>query len=125
MGEKLNESDFVVTINGEKIDSLQSFKINLKKEKEIEREEDIELINGKNMILFNREFTITLKDVEVEKEFLGKFFPCYTKFKIVGTAYKLPRGNKLPKKKRIRNKWLKKYQEIFEFNDCYIKDSFY
>lgn len=33
----------------------------------------------------------------------------------------LPRGNKLPKKKRIRNKWMKKYVREYEFKNCSIK----
>ena len=45
------------------------------------------------------------------KDLLGKAIPQST---MIIEKRSLPRGNKLPKKKRIRNKWIKKYIAAIE-----------
>lgn len=67
--------------------------------------------------------TIEMKDVE----FLGAFhgngqslFDQHQRVNIEMTGYRLPRGKRFPKKKRIRNKWKKKYGETFMVHDVML-----
>lgn len=112
--ERNSSTDIFFTVNGNVIGSIQS--VDLKYEPE-----EIEIKNGENITLFNREFSCTLEDVEINEEFIGKLFPSNKTFTVVGTGYKLPKGNKLPKKKRIRKKWMKKYGHEFKLEDCIIR----
>jgi hypothetical protein len=50
----------------------------------------------------------TLNDVKINREFVGLVTKPYP-LDVVLSGYNLPRGNKLPKRKRIREKWIKKY----------------
>lgn len=102
------------SINGVKMGTLQA--ADLTTEYIPERE----FKNGDNLRLFNREYTVTMEDVQFSKEFFNTILPTNKRYKVVGTGYKYPRGNKLPKKKRIRNKWIKKYQHEFVLDDCLI-----
>lgn len=112
MNPEFKGADVIFTIDGKEVSQLQSFEIDA--EPEINREREFK--NGDNLILSNREFTVTMEDVEFR--IMDKFFTYDNKFTVVGTGCKYPRGNKLPKKKRIRNKWKKKYEYTFELNDC-------
>lgn len=108
-----NSADIFFTVNGSMMGSIQS--VDLKYEPE-----EKEIKNGENLTLFNREFTCTLEDVKINEEFIGTIFPSDKTFTVVGTGYKFPRGNKLPKKKRIHKKWMKKYCHEFKLDNCKI-----
>ncbi|QRV11347.1 hypothetical protein JR311_20190 (plasmid) [Bacillus velezensis] len=101
-----NGSDVICTIGGEIIGSFQSAKV------KVERE----IKSGDNITLFNKEFSCTLKNVEVE----GELLPYNKTYTLFGTIYKLPRGKELPKKKRIRKKWTKKYKQDFRLDNCIL-----
>lgn len=109
--EKFNASDFLITLNGKPIGNMQSADLTLKpKEKEIK--------NRENLTLFNRDMSCTIKNVEVEPDFIGKLLPVNKTYTVIGKGYRLPRGNGLPKKKRIRKKWMKKYVHDFRLDNC-------
>lgn len=63
-------------------------------------EQEIELL------LHTQPVTITATTIVTNKDLLGKVIPQST---VIIEKRNLPRGNKLPKRKRIRNKWIKKY----------------
>ncbi|KDN91290.1 hypothetical protein MF621_004094 (plasmid) [Bacillus velezensis] len=106
----INGSDVICTIGGKVIGSFQCAKV------EVERE----VKSGDSITLFNKEFSCTLKNVEVNKEFEGKILPYNKTYNLFGTVYKLPRGKELPKKKRIRKKWMKKYRQDFRLDNCIL-----
>jgi hypothetical protein len=64
-----------------------------------------------------RHVSITLTDVEFEKdtETLRR-----KPLEFVGTGYNFPRGNKFPKKKRIKKKWMKKYITVYKVNNVQL-----
>jgi hypothetical protein len=109
-----SSSDIFFTLNGEPMGSIQTVDI------EYEPRE-IEIKNNENLTLFTREFSCTLEDVKVDEKFRGELFPYDQTFTVIGTGYKLPRGDKLPKKKRIRKKWMKKYAHEFKLDNCLIR----
>lgn len=101
-------------INGQKMGTMQT--ANLATEYIPEKK----FQNGDNLTLINNKYTVTMEDVQLSKEFFNTILPTNKRYKVVGTGYKYPRGKKLPKKKRIRNKWIKKYQHEFVLDDCVI-----
>lgn len=104
--ESLN--DIVITVDGKPIGEIQSLDLSSK----------VDVEDKKDMTLMNRGFTATLENVEINPEFINMMRP--TKFTVVGVGCKLPRGNKLPKKKRIRKKWMKKYRQEFILENCIL-----
>lgn len=107
---KHNWTDAVFMIDGKEICKLTPLNL----EADIEREREIK--SGDDLKLFNKNYAITMTNVQVNPEFAHKLI-IDQKFKVVGEGYKFPR-NRLPKKKRIRNKWLKKYKREFVLDDC-------
>lgn len=101
-------NDIVITVDGKPIGEIQSLDLSSK----------VEVEDRKDMTLMNRGFTATLENVEINPEFINMLRP--TKFTVVGIGYLLPRGNKLPKKKRIRKKWMKKYRQEFTLENCML-----
>ncbi|MGD6876924.1 hypothetical protein [Bacillus infantis] len=79
-----------------------------------------EIHNGEDVKFSNREYTGTLNNVQIDPIFADKFLSGTQAFDIVGEGYKLPRGSRLPKKKRIRKKWMKKYAYNFKLNNCFL-----
>ena len=69
----------------------------------------------------NRNFSGTMSNVKINKDSLGVVIPSMKEYTVVLTGVLLPRGNKLPKRKRIRNKWIKKYSVTRTFENCLIK----
>ena len=63
------------------------------------------------LLLYTQPVTITATAIVTNKDLLGEIVPQST---IIIEKRNLPRGNKLPKKKRIRNKWVKKYITTIE-----------
>lgn len=110
-GNMINSADVVFTIDGKAIGELQTVALKPK---------EIEIKNYDSMSLFNKDFTLTMRDVKVNPEFIGKMFPENKMFTVVVVGYNLPRGNRLPKKKRLRKKWMKKYRKEFKLEDCII-----
>lgn len=108
--DSINMGDIVVTVDGRAIGSIQS----------IEYTSELEVKNGDNLKFFNREYSGTMKNVEINTEFISTLTPrqYYT---VIGKGYNLPRGNRLPKKKRIRKKWMKKYIREFTLENCVIE----
>lgn len=108
-----NGSDVIVMFDGEKLGELQTFNADISN-----IPENKEIKNGDNMKLFNREYSMTLENVQINPDFVGNLINMNTAFTVKGTGYKLPRGNKLSKKKRLRKKWMKRYSYDFEFDNC-------
>lgn len=67
----------------------------------------------------------TFTDVKINERFMGLLPYNDHKFKFIAESYNLPRGNKLPKKKRIRLKWLKKYYKKIELDNVTIDGQYY
>lgn len=78
-----------------------------------------ELKNESKLFTYSREYSATLKDVRFDQDRVHKFSEDI-KFTLTGQRYDFPRGNKLPKKKRIRKKWKKKYLKEFTLDNCTI-----
>lgn len=114
--KKFNLDDFIVTMNGEVVGDFKSTTMN---HVSITHPEEVEVKDGDVLSLFNKDFTITLKDIELSEEFANTLMSdgLYT---VVGTGYKFPRGNKFPKKKRLRKKWMKKYAHEFVLENCVL-----
>jgi hypothetical protein len=111
-------ADVTFSINGKTIGTLQSFDTEI----DVISIPEKEIKNGDNlsMLSLSRGATITMEDIEISKDFVGSFLPMNQTFKVIATKVNYPRGNKLPKKKRIRNKWIKKYHWETVLNDCVI-----
>jgi hypothetical protein len=101
----------IFTLNGNVVAEMQT--LNLKT-----ATDEIELKNNKNFKLCNHEYTATLENVQISEEFVGKLISKNKKFTVVCSGTKLPRGRVLPKKKRIRNKWIKKYKREMILENC-------
>ncbi|GIN25455.1 hypothetical protein [Bacillus licheniformis] len=78
---------------------------------------DKEIKNGEDIVIFNKETILRIENIQFDA---GKLTTPNQKFTVIGTGYKFPRGRSLPKKKRIRKKWMKKYSYEFELKDCMI-----
>ncbi|WP_405101747.1 hypothetical protein [Oceanobacillus sp. FSL H7-0719] len=105
-----------VTLDGESIGKMQSAEVNMLTEYK-------HIKNGDNLTMFSfansTSYSINLKNVQLNKEYLKSEIDKSILYKVVGTGYKLPRGNKLPKRKRIRQKWKKKYSYGLEIDNVY------
>jgi hypothetical protein len=114
----LNGTEVTFMFNGEKVGSTQTIDSSV----EYINSPEKQIKNGENLSLLSvsRGISITCENVQISPEFTNMFFPKNKKYKVVGTGYKYPRGNKLPKKKRISKKWIRKYQHEFVLNDCII-----
>ena len=62
-------------------------------------------------LLHTQPVTITATAIVTNKDLLGEMIPQST---MIIEKRNLPRGNKLPKRKRIRNKWIKKHITTIE-----------
>jgi hypothetical protein len=111
MNPEFKMSDAIFILDGKVIGEMQT--LNAKVETE-----EIELKPNEYFKLFNNGFTATLENVQISEEFIGKFIPKNKKFTVVCSGTKLPRGRILPKKKRIRNKWIKKYKREMVLENC-------
>lgn len=114
----MNLSEIDVLVDGKKIGKMQTPEVNIEYE-------DQELRNSNGMVLHtftrSKTYSIELQNVQIDKGFINQTIDKSRGYKVVGEGYKLPRGNKLPKKKRIRKKWKKKYGYTFELDNCYIR----
>lgn len=115
MNSKINE--VIWFLNGEQVFSSEPVNVSVENI-EIKRkvtEDDSDLW------LRSKECEIELKNVEFNKDFIGEELQKDMSYTLVCESYKFPRGNKLPKKKRIRKKWLKKYRQEYVIEDCIIR----
>lgn len=71
----------------------------------------------------NKDVLLEMKDAYVNYDALQDVFGIFDipSCNIVAEVVDYPRGNKLPKKKRIRNKWIKKYHTQHEFEDVEVE----
>ena len=81
---------------------------------------DKEIKNGEDIVIFNKETILRIENIQFDEKYAGKLIAPNQKYTVIGTGYKFPRGRSLPKKKRIRKKWMKKYSHEFELKDCMI-----
>jgi hypothetical protein len=118
MINRFNGADVTFSINGTTIGTLQSFDSKV----EYINTPEKEIKNGDNLSMFSlsRGATITMEDVEISGDFVKSFLPNNQTYKVVATKQNYPRGNKLPKKKRIRNKWIKKYHQEITLDNCVL-----
>lgn len=110
MNNGIEMGDMVFFVDGKEIGALNVI------EAKVELNND-ELDNSKDFRFSNREYTGTLSNVKIDSAFKDKMADNIQKFTLVAESYNFPRGNKLPKKKRIRNKWMKKYYEKHTFEN--------
>lgn len=100
----------VFYVNGKEMGTLNSIETKVELNNEV-------LDYKKDFRFSNKEYIGTLENVEISKDFVNLFPSSDQKYKLVATSYNLPRGNRLPKKKRVRNKWMKKYVKSVEFDN--------
>lgn len=103
----------IVSLDGAVLGEIQTFHYEPEKK---------ELKDGENLSLFSLSngATIHMENAHINTDFLDTFIAKDRKFRVEGTGYKYPRGNTLPKKKRIRKKWMKKYHRSFIYDNCVI-----
>lgn len=66
----------------------------------------------------NENYEMTLEGAYANYDKLIELFlKPHASCNIIAESQNYPRGNKLPKKKRIRNKWIKKYHKRIEFDN--------
>lgn len=112
--------DVLVTFDGKEIGTMQTSDIRVDTAPKDDEVGYREYKNGETLNVFNREYSMTLENVEINEDFIGILMPRDRKFTLIGTGFYLPRGTKVPKKKRLHKKWVKKYQKSFTLNDCVI-----
>lgn len=114
MNNESELSDAILYIDGEKIMSLDAITASVDTTSLEENASDL----SKKFMLSNKEHSVTLKDVEFDYyNFKDMLVNPSQEYKLMMESRKYPRGNKLPRKKRIRNKWIKKYHKKFEFDN--------
>jgi hypothetical protein len=117
MNPEYSLGDATIHINGEVIGTLNAIdakSIVCSPEVNLNEKEELKIINTNSCA------TLTIEKFEISPEFVNTILPKDKLFKVVMTQANYPRGNKLPKKKRIRNKWIKKYHKKITWNDCMI-----
>jgi|SRR6185312_9798133 len=110
MNNGIDLEEVVFFIDGKEIGTLNTIeaRVDINNEK---------MNNKKDFRFSNREYFGTLENVEINKGFKDVIMNNSQKFTLVTESFNYPRGNKLPKKKRIRNKWMKKYYEKHTFEN--------
>ena len=112
MNPEFKPQDVMIFVNGEQITTAESIEVKIEKP----------LVNQMRCVSFGNKFqTIELTNVTFYPAFYETFMTGQEKFDIVGTGIKLPRGNRMPKRKRIQKKWRKKYARKFEILNCTFK----
>lgn len=71
----------------------------------------------------SKEISVDVENAYINYEALKDMFGIFNipSCNIVAEVVKYPRGNRLPKKKRIRNKWIKKYHTQYELEDANVE----
>jgi hypothetical protein len=118
MNNAYNGSGVTFSINGKTVGTIQSFDTEI----DVISTPEKEIKNGDNLSMFSlsREATITMENIELNDNFVRAFLPMKQTYKVIATKANYPRGSKLPKKKRIRNKWIKKYHQEITLDNCVI-----
>lgn len=83
-------------------------------------EKEVRNGDGLTFLSLRNGASVKLNSVEIDKNLIGNTISNHQEFSICGIGYHLPRRNKLPKKKRLRKKWLKKYGKEFIIDRCVI-----
>lgn len=114
MNDGLEIGDAFLFFNGEKIMDVTPIEI------KVDLAESVTLNDTKELRFANRSYSGTFKNVEISDEFKGLVLDTTQTYTVIAESYNFPRGNKLPKKKRIRSKWMKKYYRKIELENVYI-----
>lgn len=111
-------TDILVTFGGKIIGTLEAINHTVVVER---KEEEYVDLSQKNFTLMSpMGVTVDLKDVEIDPNFTGTLFSKERRLRVEAIGYKFPRGKKLPKKKRLRKKWMKKYGKKITLDNCYF-----
>lgn len=79
--------------------------------------EEFAIKDGQDLRFTSKSYSGTLENVQISSEFKDMIIDSSQHFKVVAESFSFPRGNKLPKKKRIRKKWMKKYYKKIELDN--------
>jgi hypothetical protein len=115
---KIKASDVILSFDGKEM-SFQSTQ--LTHAYEPLKDEDIEINNGDSIKVGNFGATITLDSISL-LDISPLLMPADNLYTVEFTGYRLPKGVKMPKKKRLRKKFMKKYGYQRTFENCYIED---
>lgn len=117
MNNGFEMGDVTLFLNGEAIGTTSSLEMTIGTTGDkIVKEKD------RNPMFATRELTGTFENVAFSESFKDLFLNSTRKYTAIVESYNLPRGNRLPKKKRIRNKWMKKYYEKHTFKNVEFTD---
>ena len=104
------QTDITMFFDGKKIAGVQSI--------DMEIGRDVEMQSTQKHLLFKGlQGTIEMKDVEIDMDFFNKMISNTEKrYDVVASGSKLiiPKGKKMPKKKRLRKKFIKKHTHKVE-----------
>lgn len=116
MNNGIELEDVTFHMNGEPIKTINATMAKI----ECSSSESKVLEDGSSFRFTNRSYSGTLNNVQISGEFKGMILDSTQRFTVIAENYNLPRGNQLPKKKRIRNKWMKKYYREIEMENVYL-----
>lgn len=116
MDNQIDMSDVIFKVNGKEVANLQAIEATYEAQ-----DEGNEFKNGDNLRLYNNQYSFTMKNVQINPDYINKIRSLDSHYTILMTGYDLPRGKRLPKKKRIRNKWIKKYGRAVTYENCVIR----
>ena len=106
--------EVLLFVDGKKLDTFQPMII----EKETIPSGGVTIESGDSVVLSSgRGVTMNLKNVQMD---VSAFFPYDKTFRVEYEGYKFPKGKKMPKSKRLRKKWKKKYFHKGTIEDCRI-----
>lgn len=105
-----------VYFNGEKVDGIESVEFEMSEDFAINK-------NSSSMQSIKYEAVISSGNTIMSQEAIEEILLQKPKYLISGMYMNLPRGNRLPKKKRMRNKWIKKYSEEIVIEDVELVKS--
>jgi hypothetical protein len=106
-----------IMIDGKEVGTTTSDSINVEYERG-------ELKSGNNIPVYtyikSMTYSTSLKDVSFDSSFFNKHKP-ENMYKLVATGWKLPKGKRMPKTKRILKKYKKKYTYTMEFDNVVLR----
>lgn len=101
-------TSFFIQIDGKTIGPASYQTVNIEQE---------DLRDRDSISFGNVEVVGTMSGIEFNKDYLSEI-KSGMRVDVVGSGIQLPPGKKMPKKKRLRKKWSKKYLKEFRFNNC-------
>jgi hypothetical protein len=106
-----------IFIDGKSVGTLNPANI----EVEVERKD---VTNGRGHKLYsyvvNKSYVARLENVQFSKDFFKLHTPDRF-YKLVGTGWKLSKGKRMPKTKRLLKKYKKKYTYTIEMDNCILR----